>query len=162
MLYLFHYEGALERAKHRQFAQHVKDEFLIVLHVWRMDFKQIVELARDVVALGNLGDVAHRLGKLLRHLAVYGAQLNATEHNEALVQLLGIENGYVPLYIAFVFEPLDALEHGGKTEVALGGNLLCCQLGILLQRAQNKNVLFVETFLCGYFFYHTIVLWCLC
>jgi hypothetical protein len=31
-----------------------------------------------------------------------------------------------------------------------------------LQRAQNKNVLFVETFLCGYFFYHTIVLWCLC
>ena len=59
MFHLVHDESAHERPEAVDGSQHVERELLIVFHVGGVYFQQIVVVARDVVALGDLGNSAH-------------------------------------------------------------------------------------------------------
>ena len=85
MFQLVHYESAFERSQVLDGAEHVQHERLVVLHVRRMDFQQVVVLSRNVVALRHLGDVRDGLCKVVGDVAAEALHLHGAEYHEALV-----------------------------------------------------------------------------
>ena len=105
-----------------------------------MYFQQIVVVARDVVALGDLGNSAHDARKFGGDVAVEAPELYAAKDDEAAVELLGVEHGDVFADIAFVVEPLEPFEYGRGREMHTCGELLGRQAGVLLQDAQDLQI----------------------
>ena len=102
MLDLVHHEGALQGAQALDRPQYIEDELLIILHVGRMDLEQVVVVAGDVVAFRHLGDLLDHIRKRVGNLPVDPLELHITEDDEPLVELLGIQNGYVFLDVALI------------------------------------------------------------
>ena len=67
-------------------------------------------------------------------------ELYLAEHLQALVQLVGVEHGYIFLNIALTLEPLLPFEHGGRGQVYGLGQLLGGQFCILLQSSEYLQV----------------------
>ena len=146
MLDLVHHEGALQGAQALDRPQYIEDELLIILHVGRMDLEQVVVVAGDVVAFRHLGDLLDHIRKRVGNLPVDPLELHVAEDDEPLVELLGIQNGYVFLDVALILQPFQPFEHRRGGEADTGCELFDRQSGILLKRPEDLQVGLVQFF----------------
>ena len=144
MLDLVHDEGGLDGADGVDRAEDVDDEFVVVFHVGGVDLQQVDELAGDVVALGDLGDVLDDPYEVHRHVPAHLLELDGAEDLEAEVEFFGVEDGDIFEDVAVPFEAFEPLEDRGGGEVNAGGELFGRQAGVFLQQAQEFEVGFVE------------------
>ena len=63
LLDFFHHESAFHRVEALDVAQHVEQELLVGFHIGGIDLEQIVEMARNVVALSHFGYLEHHRGE---------------------------------------------------------------------------------------------------
>ena len=70
LLYYRHHKVALEAANAGNCSEGVEHKGFVVLHVAHIDFEHIIEVARDVVALGNLGNRVYGSHKLATKRAI--------------------------------------------------------------------------------------------
>lgn len=68
MLHFIHDKHAFNGAEAFNCPQYIEDELLVIFHIRGMDFQQIVEAARYVVALGHLRDILHDTCKISRFI----------------------------------------------------------------------------------------------
>lgn len=59
MLHFIHDKHTFNGAEAFNRPQYIEDELLVIFHIRGMDFQQIVEAARYVVAFGHLWDILH-------------------------------------------------------------------------------------------------------
>ena len=150
MLYLVHGKGAFDGGHAFDAPQGVEQKLLIVLHVVGMDFQQVVEVARDVVAFSHLRHLHDALREVVGNVSVELAELHLAKHYEALVELVGIHHRDVALDEALALQSAPALEHGSGREVDLRGQFLVGQAGIVLECLQDEQVGAVEAFDYGH------------
>ncbi len=143
MFHLVHNKGALDRAKAVDRAECVDDELLVSLHVGRMNFEEVVKFARDVITFRHLRHLLYHLHEVLGNVAVHLFELDATENDEAPIELFSIKNCHVSLDIPFAFQSLDALKHGSGRKIYTGRNLFCRKASLGLNDAENRNVCIV-------------------
>lgn len=153
-----HHEGALQGTKVVDVAKNVQNELLIVFHVGRMDFQQIVVTARDVVTFGDFRDAAHHTGEIFRYLAPDAAHLHTAKHNETTAKLFCIEHGHIAFDIAPLLQTLDALENGCGREIDHRRQLLGGEAGIFLQGTENFHVNGIQQ-LCFLHLFPFILFW---
>ena len=113
-----HHEGALDGAQTLDRAQHIYAEFVVILHVGRVDFQQIVELPGNIVTFRDFGDVLDALHEVVRDVLAHPAEFHAAEDEESLAQLRGVQDGGIALDDAGGFQPADPVEdrRGGKMD----------------------------------------------
>ncbi len=137
MFYLVHDEETLYGMEIRYLAEDIEDELLVAPHVGGMDFEEIVVAARDVVALGNLRDALDDTREVGSNLAVDLRHLDIAEDDEALVELLCVEDGDIFLDVARLLETFVSLKDRCRREADMRSELLHRQTGVVLQGLQD-------------------------
>ena len=73
-------------------------------------------------------------------------QPHAAIDDEAPAQLDRVHDGGIALDVSFRFQPVQAVEHRGRGEMDLQRQVLDGDAAVLLERPENRNVGFVESF----------------
>ena len=144
VLDFLHDEGTFERGDVLVTADDVEEELLISTHVGGMDAKQIVEGARNVIALGDFGYLLYHIRKSIGIFVVETAKLDAAIDGKALVELLGIEDRSILLDETKAFEALYALVRRRSRKMYLGCKLLVVETSVLLEGTKDLGVLVIE------------------
>ena len=144
VFYFVHHEGGKDAADGVDGAEDVDDELVVVFHVRSVDFQEIIVLAGDVVALGDLRNVLDHGNEGLRRFPAHLLEFDRAEDDEAQVQFLRVQDGDVLLDEAAAFQALEPFEDGRGGKVYAGGELLGGQAGVLLQGAEDVQVGGVE------------------
>ena len=140
LFYRVHNECGLDGADRVYRAEHVYDEIVVVFHVRRVYPQQVVEFSSDVEAVGHLRDALDDFHEVVCDVPVHLLQLHAAEHGESQIQLVGIQDGDIFLYIPFLFETFHSLEDWGRGKVHFGGQLLGCDAPFLLKDPQDLQI----------------------
>ena len=120
VFYFIHDERGKDASDGVDGAEDVDDKLVVVFHVRRVDFQQIIVLSRDIVALRYLGDVPDDGNEFLRHFPVHLLQFDGTEHHESQVQFLRIQDGDVFSDETAALQSLEPFENGRGGQVDPG------------------------------------------
>lgn len=125
-------------------AKSVQHKVLIGLHIAGVDLYLEIEVARGIVALGNLLDILDRIHKLLDKVVRMLLEPDVAKHYDAVAELLVVDHGRVPLNEAVALEPFLPLESWRDGKADLGGELLHRLARVLLKEAQEFAVYLVK------------------
>ena len=140
VFYFVHDEGGQDASDGVDGSEDVDDKLVIVFHVRRVDFQQVIVFSRDVVAFGHLGNVPDDGDEFLRHFPVHLLELHRAEYDEAQVEFVRIQDGDVFPDETAPFQAFEPFENGRGGKVDPGGQFLRGQAGILLEVPQDVEV----------------------
>lgn len=109
VLDLAEYKRTVEGAYAVKVAEDSEQKLLIRFHVARIYLEQKIVVAGNVVTFSYLGNAFHRLHDTESIFIGVLLHLQITECDEAAINLLGIENGYILAYKALALKPLYTL-----------------------------------------------------
>ena len=84
-----------------QVTKSTEDEFLIVLHAAGIYLQLIVIVSGGVEALDYLINTGYDRGELTAEFLIMMLQAHVAQDHDAVTDLYRIDNGHIPLYIAF-------------------------------------------------------------
>lgn len=130
-----HDEGAFHGAEAVDGTEFVEQNLLILGDVADVDLEEVVEVARDVVALGDLGDFGDATDEVEGYVVVHPGEFDTAEDYEGAVELSSIEDGDVLLDDALPLQSFQAFEDGRGGQVNGVCQLFGGELGVALESA---------------------------
>ncbi len=140
VLHLAQREARLDVHDARDLEDDVVQEAVIGADVRHVDLEHEVGIARDRVALDDLGLVLDGALELEQRVAVVHLKVDVEKHALADAHLVGVEDGGVAADHPFLLKLADAAPAGARREADPLGQLLVRKPAFVLQHIENATL----------------------